>query len=293
MAFARNGDLQIYYETFGSPANPPLLLVNGLGSQCINYRNEWCIRFAEAGHFVIRYDNRDVGLSSKFTAAAADVASFLVDAATGRPVHPPYRLSEMASDGLAVLDDLGIARTHVVGVSMGGMIVQTMAIENPERLLTLTSVMSTTGDPDVGQPTKEAQERIMAVPPEDREGFVAGQLAGLRIWGSPACFDEERLTANAIEMFDRCFDPSGRNRQLMAIIASGSRTAGLGQVRVPALVVHGSADTLVDPSGGRRTADAIPGARFVLLDGMGHDTPPQYWDEMVDLVTAHTGQVMA
>jgi pimeloyl-ACP methyl ester carboxylesterase len=199
----------------------------------------------------------------------------------------------MASDGLAVLDDLGIAQSHVVGVSMGGMIVQTMAIEHPERLLTLTSVMSTTGDPDVGQPTREAQERIMAPPPDDRDSFVAAHLAGLKIWGSPACFDEERLTANAIEMYDRCFDPAGRNRQLMAIIASGSRTAALGHVRLPTLVIHGSADTLVDPSGGRRTAEAIPGARFVLLEGMGHDTPPQYWDQMVNLVRAHTGQVMA
>jgi pimeloyl-ACP methyl ester carboxylesterase len=293
MAFAQNGDVQIYYETFGSPTNPPLLLVNGLGSQCINYRTEWCVRFAEKGHFVIRYDNRDVGLSSKFTEAAVDVASFLRDAAAGQPVHPPYRLSEMASDGLAVLDDLGLARTHVLGVSMGGMIVQTMAIENPDRLLTLTSVMSTTGDPDVGQPTKEAQRQIMAAPAEDRDGFVASHLAGLKIWGSPGCFDEERLTANAIEMYERCFDPAGRSRQLLAIIASGSRTTGLGQVGLPALVVHGSADALVDPSGGRRTADVIPGARFVLLDGMGHDTPPEYWDEMVDLVTAHTGQVMA
>jgi pimeloyl-ACP methyl ester carboxylesterase len=199
----------------------------------------------------------------------------------------------MASDGLAVLDDLGLARSHVVGVSMGGMIVQTMAIEHPDRLLTLTSIMSTTGDTDVGQPSKEAQGQIMAAPPVDRDGFVAAHLAGMRIWGSPACFDRERLTANAIEMYDRCFDPAGRNRQLMAIIASGSRTAALSHVRLPALVIHGSADTLVDPSGGRRTAQAIAGARFVLLEGMGHDTPPPYWDQMVSLVRDHTGPVMA
>jgi pimeloyl-ACP methyl ester carboxylesterase len=291
MPFAQNGDVQIYYETFGSPAHPPLLLVNGLGSQCINYRVEMCERFAAAGHFVVRYDNRDVGLSSKFSSSSADVGQLLRDAAEGKPVAVPYRLTDMASDGVAVLDYLAIDRSHVLGVSMGGMIVQTMAIENPERLLTLTSVMSTTGDPDVGQPTREAQKRIMAPPAQDRDSYIAGQLAGLRIWGSPACFDEQRLTANAAEAFDRCFDPAGTARQMMAIIASGSRTADLGRVRLPTLVIHGDADTLVDASGGRRTEEAITGARFVLLEGMGHDTAPDYWDEIIDLVRSHTGQI--
>ncbi|HXQ62207.1 MAG TPA: alpha/beta fold hydrolase [Acidimicrobiales bacterium] len=290
MAFARNGDVRIYYETFGSRSDPPLLLVNGLGSQCISYRVEWCERFAAAGHFVVRYDNRDVGLSSKFADSPPDVARVVTDLAEGRAVDVPYRLSEMAADGLAVLDDLDISRAHVLGVSMGGMIVQTMAIESPDRLLTMTSVMSTTGDPDVGQPTREAQRMIMTAPARDRAGYVAGQLAGLRIWGSPACFDDERLSGNATEAFDRCFDPAGTARQMMAIIASGSRGAALGRVQVPTLVLHGDADTLVDPSGGRRTAESIPGARLVILEGMGHDYPPQYWDRIVELVRAHTGQ---
>jgi pimeloyl-ACP methyl ester carboxylesterase len=291
MAIAENGDVQIYYETFGSPAHPPLLLVNGLGSQCINYRAEWCERFAAAGYFVVRYDNRDVGLSSKFSSSPADVGQLLREAGEGKPVSVPYRLTDMASDGLAVLDDLGIDRAHVLGVSMGGMIVQTMAIEHPERLFTLTSMMSTTGDTDVGQPTREAQKRIMAPPAQDRDGYIAGQLAGLRIWGSPASFEVGRLTANAGEAFDRCFDPAGTARQMMAIIAAGSRTFDLGHVRLPTLVIHGDADTLVDASGGRRTADAIPGARFVLLEGMGHDTAPDYWDEIIDLMRSHTGQI--
>jgi pimeloyl-ACP methyl ester carboxylesterase len=179
-----------------------------------------------------------------------------------------------------------------MGVSMGGMIVQTMAIENPGRLLSMTSIMSTTGDPDVGQPTEAARQKIMAPPAQDRDGYIAGQLAGLRIWGSPGCFDEERLVANASEAFDRCFEPRGTTRQLLAIGASGSRTAALGEVGVRALVLHGDADTLVNPSGGRRTAEAIPGARFMLLEGMGHDYPPQYWDQIIDLVRTHTGQVV-
>jgi pimeloyl-ACP methyl ester carboxylesterase len=292
MAFARNGDVQLYYETFGSPADAPLLLVNGLGSQCINYRVEWCERLAASGHFVIRYDNRDVGLSSKFSDAPPDVAGLVRRLGDGQAADVPYRLSDMAHDGFAVLDDLSIERAHVMGVSMGGMIVQTMAIENPGRLFSMTSIMSSTGDPDVGQSTKEAGRRIMAPPATDRDSYIAGQLAGLRIWGSPSCFDEERLTANAGEAFDRCFDPAGTARQMMAIIPSGSRTSALGKINVPTLVLHGEADTLVDPSGGRRTAEAIPGARFVLLEGMGHDYPPQYWDQLVDLVRAHTGQVI-
>jgi pimeloyl-ACP methyl ester carboxylesterase len=171
------------------------------------------------------------------------------------------------------------------------MIVQTMAVENPGRLLSMTSVMSTTGDPDVGQSSKEARQRLMAPPAKTRDEYIAGQLAGLRIWGSPSCFDEERVTANAAEAFDRSFSPFGTARQMMAIMASGSRTVALGKVDVPTLVLHGDADTLVDQSGGRRTAEAIPGARFVLLEGMGHDYPPQYWAQLTDLVRAHTGQI--
>ncbi len=288
MAFTRNGDVDIYYETFGNPSQPPLLLVNGLGSQCINYRTEWCELFVEAGRFVIRYDNRDVGLSSKFASVTPDVAGLVRRIAEGREVEVPYRLSDMASDGVRVLDALSLEKAHVLGVSMGGMIAQTMAIEHADRLLSMTSVMSTTGDPDVGQPSREAQKRIMAPPAQDRHGFIADHLAGLRIWGSPACFDEERLAANAAESFDRCFHPAGTGRQMMAIIAGGSRSQALKRIELPTLVLHGDADTLVDPSGGRRTAEVIPGARFVLLKGMGHDYPPHYWDRLVDLVRAHT-----
>ncbi len=286
--FADNGGVRIYYETFGDRAQPALLLINGLGSQCINYRVEWCERFVEAGHFVIRYDNRDVGLSSKFTEFAPDVAGVAQALAAGEDGGVPYRLSEMAADGMAVLDDLAIEQAHVMGVSMGGMIAQTMAIEHPERVLTLTSIMSTTGDHDVGQSGAGARQRFTAPPPVDREGFIADHIADIQAWGSPACFEPERLAANAGEAFDRCFDPAGRSRHVIAVMASGSRTAALGNLDVPTLVLHGDADTLIDQSGGRRTADAIPGARFVLVEGMGHDYPPQYWDQLVELVSTHT-----
>jgi pimeloyl-ACP methyl ester carboxylesterase len=270
MTFARNGELELFYETFGARGDPALLLVNGLGSQCINYHEKWCEKFAAEGFFVIRFDNRDVGLSSKLDDAAV-----------------PYTLSDMAADAVAVLDDMGVDRAHVMGVSMGGMIVQTMAIEHRDRLVSITSVMSTTGDHDVGNPSPDSLRLILSPPPHDRDAYIARHLECQRVWGSPACYDEPRLKANAAEAYDRCFCPEGQARQMTAIMASGSRTAALGAVRTPALVLHGDADTLADQSGGRRTAEAIPGARFVLIDGMGHDYPPEYWDQLVSLVTQH------
>ncbi len=291
--FARNGDVEIFYETFGSERDPTLLLVNGLGSQCISFRSELCEQLAAAGHLVVRYDNRDVGLSTKFADSPPDVSGAIGALAAGRPIDALYVLSDMAADGMAVLDALGVARAHVLGASMGGMIVQTMAIEHPDRLATMTSLMSTTGDPDVGQPTRESRRLLLAPPPLDRQGFIATQLAGARAWGSPDCYDPERLTANAAEAFDRCFDPAGTARQLMAVMASGARTTALRGVGVPTLVLHGDADNLIDPSGGRRTAEAVPGSRLVLLERMGHDYPPQYWDQLVELVHSHTGRVPA
>jgi pimeloyl-ACP methyl ester carboxylesterase len=288
MSEARNGDVTLFYETFGADDAPPLLLINGLGSQCINYRAEWCEAFAAAGFRVIRFDNRDVGLSTKFSATPPNVAA--VDAAVraGRTADVPYRLSDMAADAVAVLDAAGADTAHVFGVSMGGMIVQTLAIEHRDRLRTMTSVMSTTGDSDVGRPSPEAQTLIMSPPPATRDEYIERQVQASRVWGSPAEFDAARVTNYAIEAFDRCFDPAGQARQLMAIMASGSRTEALRTVDVPALIVHGDADRLVDQSGGRRTADAIPGARFVLLEGLGHDYPPAYWDRFVALVGEHT-----
>ena len=287
MAYAHNGDVELYYDTFGDPADPALLLVNGLGSQCINFAEPWCEKFAAAGFFVIRFDNRDVGLSTKFAHIAPDVVGVMKARAAGREPAVPYTLSDMARDAIAVLDAAGVARAHVMGLSMGGMIVQTLAIEHPDRLLSMTSMMSTTGDTDVGQATPEAG-RLMAAPrPTDRESFIGRYLDGIRTWGSPAFFDEERLRANAEAAFDRCFQPEGQSRQAMAIAAASSRTAALHGVSVPALVLHGSEDKLIDAGGGRRTAEAIPGARFVLIEGMGHDYPPQLWDQIVGLVTEH------
>lgn len=277
MPFAANGEVSLYYDVFGEPARPALLLVNGLGSQCINYEDEWCERFVAAGFFVIRFDNRDVGLSTHFTDRGTD------------PAQVGYGLADMADDAVAVLDALGIERAHVLGLSMGGMIVQQLAIDHPERLWTLTSVMSTTGEPDVGQSSDQARAALTAPPAVDRAGAIQAHLRGLRIWGSPDHLDEERAAARAGAAYDRAFDPAGQTRQFWAVGTSPDRAAGLREVRVPTLVLHGDRDTLIDASGGRRTAELVPGARFVLLEGMGHDYPRAYWDRWVSLVSEHAG----
>jgi pimeloyl-ACP methyl ester carboxylesterase len=262
-------------------------MINGLGSQCINYRVEWCQKFVAEGFFVIRFDNRDVGLSTKFSHVEPDVRGVVRALGVGDRPAVPYTVSDMAADAIAVLDHTGVGRAHVMGVSMGGMIVQALAIAHPERLLSITSVMSSTGDPDVGQPTEDARRLLFGPAPTDRESYIARHIEGVRTYGSPACFDESRLRAFAGEAFDRCFDPAGQARQMMAIMGSPRRSKALRSVRVPALVMHGDADRLVDISGGRRTAEAIPGARFEVLEGMGHDYPPDYWDRWVKLVTEH------
>lgn len=273
MAWAANGDCQLWYETFGDPAHPALLMVNGLGSQSINYADAWCAMFAAEGLFVVRFDNRDVGLSTSFA-----------DAPVGERGNA-YTLSDMARDGMAVLDAAGIDRAHVMGLSMGGMIVQTMAIEHPDRLLSATSVMSRTGEPGYGDSTPEAFALLTAPPATDRESYVQASIAGLRCWGSPEFADEARWRADAERAYDRSFRPDGTRRQFLAVGASGSRSEALRSVRVPFLVMHGSADTLITPSGGERTAELVPGARYVLIEGMGHDYPPQLWQRWVDEVT--------
>ena len=270
MPTAANGTVELFYETFGDPGpeHPTLLLVNGLGSQCINFKDAFCERFVARGFRVVRFDNRDVGLSSH-----------LVDG-------PDYTVEDMAADAFAVLDAAGAAQAHVAGWSMGGMIVQTMAILRPERLLSVTSVMSSPGGGPLNR-DEEVMAQFSAPPETNREEAVARHLAGLQLWGTPAAWDVDRITADAEAAFDRCFDPAGRTRQVQAIMRSGSRVEALRAVHVPFLVVHGDKDRLVDPAEGRRTADAVPGARFALVEGMGHDYPPQVWDTIVDLVTSH------
>jgi len=267
MPYCHNGEITIYYELFGDPASPTLVLVNGLSNQCIHYRAELCQKFVDAGFQVVRFDNRDVGLSS--------------DGPDG------YGLSDMASDVVAVLDAVGCARAHIFGVSLGGMIAQTVAIEHPERVASLISVMSTTGDPDVGQPTAQAKALLLTPGATNREDAVAQHLAGQRVWGSPGHVDEDLQAQMAGLAFDRACRPAGVARQYQAARRDGSRTERLAALRVPTLVIHGTADTLIDPSGGRRTAQAIPGANLALIEGMGHDYPEYFWPRLVRETATH------
>jgi pimeloyl-ACP methyl ester carboxylesterase len=281
MPYAHNGNCDIWYETFGDATKPALLLINGLGSQSINYQDAWCEKFAAEGFFVLRFDNRDVGLSTSFE-----------DAPLGPDGHA-YLVSDMANDAISVLDAEGIVWAHVMGLSMGGMIAQVLAIEHSDRLRSMTSIMSSSGEPDWGKPTDCALALLTAPPASDRESFIRAHIEGLKEWGSPEFADEARWTADAERAFDRSFRPTGSGRQFTAIRSSPPRADRLPFVTVPTLVIHGDKDTLIDQSGGRRVAELIPDARFELIEGMGHDYPPQLWDRWVGLVTSFCRSVDA
>ena len=284
---ATNGSVELHYETLGDPADPALLWVCGLGSQCITFVDELRQRFVDAGFFTIRFDNRDVGLSTKFADVRPDLRRVIDALRAGEEPDVPYRLADMAADAVAVLDAVGVERAHVLGVSMGGMIVQTMAIEHPERVASLTSVMSTTGDRSVGGSSPEAGKLLTTPVGPTRQDAIDRAIEGARTYGSPAHVDTERVATIAGAAYDRCFHPEGTGRQLMAINASGDRSDALRALDVPTLVIHGDQDRLIDVSGGIRTADLVPGARLAVIEGMGHDLVPAFWPRIVELVTEH------
>ncbi len=279
--------LEIAYETMGDPSDPALLLIMGLGAQMISWPDELCESLVDRGFYVIRFDNRDVGLSTKIAVEGElDIAAAVTAAIGGDSPNAPYLLADMAADALGLLDALGIERAHVVGASMGGMIAQSVALAAPERVITLTSIMSTTGDPDVGQPSPEVLPLLMAPPVTEREAYIANAVEGSRAIGSPEHFDEVRAADLAGRGFDRCFYPRGVGNQLIAILSSPSRSDGLRHFDRPTLVIHGTEDPLVNPSGGERTAAVVPNAELLLLDGMGHDLPQYYWPQVIEAITA-------
>ncbi|MGY2084607.1 alpha/beta fold hydrolase [Blastococcus sp. SYSU DS0539] len=278
------GDLELAYETFGDAANPPVLLVMGLATQMIGWPDDFCRGLAERGLFVIRFDNRDIGLSTHVTdGGAPDVMAVL----GGDRSSVAYGLTDLAEDTVGLLDALGLDSAHVVGASMGGMIAQLVAITHPERVRSLTSIMSTTGDPAVGAPNDAAMGVLLAAPAADREGAVQRVVDTYRVIGSPGFeFDEAAVRERAGLSFDRAHDPAGVARQLAAILTAHDRTADLSRVAVPTLVIHGEQDALVAVSGGRATAAAVPGAELLVVDGMGHDLPREVWPQLVDRITA-------
>ena len=273
--------IEIVYETIGDPSKPPLLLVMGLGTQLIHWDVELCERFADRGFHVIRFDNRDAGRSTYVDAPVPNIRR----AMAGLRIDAPYLLDDMADDAFGLLDHLGIEAAHVAGASMGGMIAQTMAIRRPERVLSLTSIMSTTGERRVGRPKLRVWSVLLRRAPRDKDAAVEYFVRVFRMIGSkgfPA--DDARIRALAAEAYDRGHSPAGTGRQLAAIMASGDRTDRLRGLRVPTLVFHGRDDPLVPFRAGRATADAIPGARLVAIPGMGHDLPRPVWPQLVDAV---------
>ncbi len=276
--------IELEYDTFGDPKNPALLLVMGYTAQMVAWEEDFCKMFADKNLFVIRFDNRDCGLSTKFDGAQVDVNAVITAALMEEPMPPvPYTLSDMASDAVGLLDYLKIERAHVLGASMGGMIAQVMTIEHPTRVRTLTSVMSMSGEPEYGQSAPEAMTALLSVPPSDREGYIAHSPIYQAFHSMKYRSDENSKRAAARD-FDRSFYPQGAPRQLAAIYASGRRTEKLRAVKTPTLVIHGKDDTLITPTGGERTAELIPNAKFVLIDDMGHDLPQPLWPEFVNLV---------
>jgi pimeloyl-ACP methyl ester carboxylesterase len=265
--------IDIVYQRIGNPDSPAVLLIMGGGAQCIHWPDSFCYGLVDRGVEVIRFDNRDVGLSTHMTGAPPpDLRAALA----GDLSSVSYTLSDMAADTVGLLDALGFGKVHVVGASMGGGIAQTMAIEHPVRVRSLTSLMSTTGNMSVGQPSPEVLRDVFSGPPAvTRDEVIQQMVRAFRIVGSPTYpSDENELAARIGRAYDRCYDPVGFARQAIATVASGDRTERLRQLNVPTLVIHGLADRMCDPSGGRATAEAVPGAELVLIEGMGHGLPP-------------------
>lgn len=275
--------VELCYQTFGERSDDPLLLVMGLGGPMNWWDTAFCELLARNGFFVVRYDNRDTGRST--TMPGRVTRAMLVGAAVGRRVTPPYTMSDLAADAVGLLDHLGLEAAHVAGVSMGGMIAQTMAIEHPGRVRSLTSIMSTTGRRTVGWQDPLLLPRLLAGRPTSREAYVEVSSAFWKLIGSPGYpVPEESSRARAGETFDRGISRSGVLRHMMAVLTQPNRSAQLRAVSVPTLVIHGLADRMVHVSGGRATSTSVPGSELLLIDGMGHDMPEALWETYAEAI---------
>jgi pimeloyl-ACP methyl ester carboxylesterase len=274
---AANG-IQIEYETFGDPSARPLLLIGGLADQLIHWDDELCRDLSRRGHYVIRFDNRDSGLSTKFDQAA-----------------PPYTLDDMADDTVGLLDALGVRKAHICGASMGGMIAQTVAIRHPSRVRSLISIYSTTGNKDLPAPRPDVMELLFAPAPSEREAYIDHMVMLFKTMAGPGFpFDEAWTRMITARAYDRCYCPEGTGRQLLAIMNQANRKKALAFVTVPTLVIHGTDDPVVPMEAGIDTAEAIPGAHLMLIEGMGHDLPHGgAWLKIVEAISAHTSKVIA
>jgi pimeloyl-ACP methyl ester carboxylesterase len=285
----RANGIDLCYEIFGDPAAEPLLLIMGLGAQMIHWDDEFCRQLAARGFRVIRFDNRDIGKSSRLSGGKRlGPIELLKMRFLKIPVAAPYRLIDMAKDTVGLMDALGIKSAHLVGASMGGMIAQEVAISFPQRVRSLTSIMSTTGNPKIPPPTREAAAMLMAPPPATKEEYFerfAKTWKVLRVGSFPE--DEALDASRAARTYERGLNPAGVGRQLRAILASGSRKERLHSVTAPTLVIHGTVDPLVRPEGGKDTAASIPGAKLLMVEGMGHALPIPMWPQIIGAIAEH------
>ena len=280
--------ITLCWEGFGETSNPPLVLIMGLATQMIAWPEEFCEQLADRGFYVVRFDNRDCGRSTYARGRPPTIAQLL-----RRRISPlSYALSDMAQDTLGLMRALELEPAHVVGASMGGMIAQTLAAEHPASVRSLVSIMSNTGSRWSGQPALGLYRYFLRAAPNDRDGYVAHITRVFTAIGSPGfAQDEKRVRQLIARSYDRGHDPAAAGRQLAAILAAGNRTAQLRTIKAPTLVIHGSGDRMVRPSGGRATARAIPGARLQVIDGMGHDLPEGVWPQLVEAITGHAQTV--
>jgi pimeloyl-ACP methyl ester carboxylesterase len=286
---ARANGIDLCYEIFGAADAEPMLLIMGLGAQMILWDDDFCRQLAARGFRVIRFDNRDIGMSGKLTGGKRlGPLELLKLRFLNIPVAAPYRLHDMALDVIGLLDALGIKSAHLVGASMGGMIAQEVAISFPQRVRSLTSIMSTTGNPKLPPPTREAAAVLMAPPPKTREEYLERFAQTWKILRAGSFPQDEALDRSRAERtFERGLNPAGVARQLRAILASGSRKQRLGSVKAPTLVIHGTVDPLVPPEGGKDTAASIPGAKLLMIEGMGHALPIPTWPEIIGAIDKH------
>jgi pimeloyl-ACP methyl ester carboxylesterase len=284
---AEANGIEIVYDSFGDPGDAPMVLIMGLGGQLTSWDEEFCAHLAAEGYWVVRFDNRDSGLSTKFDHLGVPDPMEVSNAFMQRIVleNPPYLLKDMADDTVGLMDALGIDSAHVVGISMGGMIAQEMAINFPERLRTMTSIMSSTGNPKLPLPTAEALDVLAAETSDVLEEYIEDSVEAWAILAGPHMpIPEDKIRRDAERNFKRSYTPDGSDRQFGAIISSGSRHEALKSVGTPTLVIHGDADTLVPVEGGIDTAESVPGARLEVIEGMGHALPPVIWDRIVGLI---------
>ncbi len=282
MPRAKSNGIELEYDTFGSADDPALLLIMGFSAQMTAWDEAFCQLIAGNGFHVIRFDNRDVGLSSRIE-GEVDIAQLF----SGDVKSVPYTLDDMADDAAGLLEALDIDSAHIVGASMGGMIAQCFAIRHPEKTRSLCSIMSTTGSTAVGQATPEAMAALMAPAPTNRDEAIERGVASGRVISSKVHFDEAKAAKRAGEAYDRAYDPKGVARQMGAIAAQTDRAPQLAEVTAPTLVIHGKGDPLVQLSGGEATAAAVPGSQLLVLDDMGHDLPEPLWPQIVDAIVAN------